>query len=77
MLHVVSKQEAVHCVCAFAENRPPRTDTVALSGACGRVLAADVIAQEDVPAFDRSTMDGFAVCAADTFGASAAGPSQL
>ena len=77
MLHVVSKQEAVQYVCAFADNRTLRTDTVALSAACGRVLAADVIAREDVPAFARTTMDGFAVCAADTFGASAAVPSQL
>ena len=77
MLHVVSKQEAVQCVCAFAENHPLQTEQVMLSLACGRVLAADVIAREDVPAFDRTTMDGFAVCAADTFGASAAVPSQL
>ena len=43
----------------------------------GSVLAADVTAGEDVPAFDRSTVDGFAVCAADTFGASGAMPAQL
>ena len=33
------------------------------------MLAADVTAAVDVPAFDRSNMDGFAVQAADTFGA--------
>ena len=77
MLHVVTKEEAVQCVRAFAKSVAPRTEEISLSRAFGRTLAADVIAQEDVPAFDRSTMDGYAVCAADTFGASAAMPSQL
>ena len=77
MLHVVTREEAVQTVRAFAQSVSPRTETVCLSQACGRTLSADVIAAQDVPAFDRTTMDGFAVCAADTFGASAAVPAQL
>jgi molybdopterin molybdotransferase len=46
--------------------RPLAAETVALSDALGRVLAEEVRAQEDVPAFDNSAMDGFAVRAADT-----------
>ncbi|MGZ8754414.1 MAG: molybdopterin biosynthesis protein, partial [Acidimicrobiia bacterium] len=47
----------------------PHTEKVGLASALGRVLADDVMALVDVPAFDRSNMDGFAVRAADTFGA--------
>ena len=40
-----------------------------LAAALGRVLAEDVVAAVDVPSFDRSNFDGFAVRAADTYGA--------
>lgn len=56
----------------------PAAETgVDLAAALGRVLAAPVCAPEDVPGFDRSTVDGFAVRAADTFGASEALPAYL
>ncbi len=43
----------------------------------GRCLASNVLAREDVPGFDRSTMDGFAVRARDTYGASEGLPSYV
>lgn len=43
----------------------------------GRVLAADVTAREDVPLTSRSGMDGYAVRAADVFGASEGNPAYL
>jgi len=46
--------------------RPPAPETVALRDALGRVLAEEVYAAEDVPAFDNSAMDGFAVRASDS-----------
>jgi putative molybdopterin biosynthesis protein len=52
--------------CAHIE---PRSEEVLLDDAHGRVLAADVTAWVDVPGFDRSNVDGFAVRANDTFGA--------
>ena len=45
-------------------------ERVGLSGLLGRVLAEDVPAGVDVPAFDRSNVDGFAVRAEETYGAS-------
>jgi molybdopterin molybdotransferase len=45
-------------------------ETVPLSAAAGRVLAAPVVSNIDVPGFDRATMDGYAVVADDTEGAS-------
>jgi molybdopterin molybdotransferase len=50
---------------------------VPLSAAVGRVLAAPVVSQVDVPAFRRAAMDGFAVRGADTFGAEASNPLAL
>ncbi len=46
-------------------------ETVPLDSLAGRVLASDVVSQVDVPAFPRSMMDGYAVVASDTLGASA------
>ncbi len=43
-----------------------RRERVSLEDARGRVLAADVVAAFDVPPFDRASMDGYAVLAADT-----------
>ena len=58
---------------------PPttRTERVALGDAGGRVLARDAVAQQDVPPFSRAGMDGYAVVAEDTFGASRYEPKTL
>ena len=44
--------------------RPLDPETVCLATALGRVLAADLASDVDVPAFDRSNMDGYALRAA-------------
>ena len=54
-----------------------RTERVRLADAAGRVVAADVTAPIDVPPFSRSAMDGYAVVAADTAGASRSTPRRL
>ncbi len=54
-----------------------RTEDVPLHEATGRVLAADIISDMDLPDFVRSTMDGYAVPASSTFGASEANPAYL
>src|SRR6476659_7392431 len=48
------------------ETRPLAPERVLLEGARGRILAEDIIADTDLPPFDRSQMDGYAVQAADT-----------
>ena len=45
--------------------------------ACGRVLAEKIISRKNIPGFNRSTMDGYAVKARDTFGASDSLPAYL
>jgi putative molybdopterin biosynthesis protein len=52
-------------------------EAVPLSAALGRVLAADVIAGVDVPAFDRSNLDGYALRAEETFGAAEEAPRRF
>lgn len=54
-----------------------KTELVPLSQAFDRVLAEDVLSQEYVPDFDRSTVDGYAVHARDTFGCSDSIPALL
>ena len=54
-----------------------RTERVPLIEADGRVVAADLLAAMDVPPFDRAAMDGYAVIAADTFGAGTHAPKTL
>ena len=56
---------------------PLGAEPVPLRAALGRVLAADVESPHPVPGFDNSSMDGFAVRAVDTRGASAAAPVAL
>ncbi len=56
---------------------PLNAEQVPLREALGRVLAADVESADPVPSFDNSSMDGFAVRAADTRGARADAPVSL
>jgi len=76
MLTVLSVTAAREKVLAGIE---PKTalEKVPLLSADGRLLARPLTAPRDLPSFDRSTMDGFAVVAADTFGAADALPSLL
>ncbi len=74
-LEVVSVAEAIETVRRIAP--PGGCEDVPLEDALHRVLAKDVCADIDVPGFDRSTVDGYAVAAADTVGASEAIPAML
>ena len=74
-LEVVPVSEAVEVVRRIAP--PPGCEDAALEDALYRVLARDVSADIDIPGFDRSTVDGYAVAAADTTGASEAIPAML
>jgi len=76
-LKVVSRDEAERI---FNGAFPPSSlppETRPIGEALGRVLAEDLAAPVDVPGFARANMDGFAVRAADTFGASEEEPCEL
>ena len=57
--------------------KPVKMEAVPLSQCCGRILAQVLIAQENVPAFDRSAYDGYALRAEDTASASKGSPVTL
>ena len=57
--------------------KPLGSESVPFDRALGRVLAEEVVSKVDVPPFDRSAVDGYAVRAADTYGASELKPSRL
>ncbi|MBP7227563.1 MAG: molybdopterin molybdotransferase MoeA [Longilinea sp.] len=64
----------------FFRHLPPvqvQAELLPTYAALGRVLASDVLAEEALPAFARSSVDGYAVRAADTFGASDSLPAYL
>ena len=76
MLHVKTPEEVLALI--ESEFAPvAETEPVSLGAAMGRILAEDIAATEYVPDFDRSTVDGYAVRARDTFGCSDAIPAIL
>jgi len=72
--HVITADQFIEQLAGF-----PRlgSETVPLDDAVGRVLATDIAAREDLPEGARSTVDGYAVRAEDTFGASESIPALL
>lgn len=74
---LVSIEEAVQTLFENLKLQPLKKVRVSLPEALNRVLAEDVKAEEDLPRFDRSAVDGFAVRAVDTFGASQFKPKIL
>ncbi len=76
-LEVIDRDEAESRWHAHLEPGSLEAESVALEDALGRVLAEHVRASVDVPSFDRSNLDGFAVRAEDTFGATEEAPVRL
>jgi molybdopterin molybdotransferase len=76
VLSVKTPEEVLRLIQGFPF-KTPSAAAVPLSDALGRVLAEDIISGEFVPDFNRSTVDGYAVRAADTFGSSESIPAIL
>src|ERR1700683_3823550 len=76
-LQVLDRDEAERRFRAALSLTPRGIEQVPLDAALGRVLAAHVVSPVDVPSFDRSNVDGFAVVAEDTFGASEEAPRSV
>jgi len=74
-LNVIPVADAITVITRIAPQPVP--EEVSLEQSAGRVLAADVTADTDIPGFDRSVVDGYAVRAADTTGAGDAIPAML
>src|SRR5436305_10766993 len=76
-LEVVSAEEARARFARHIELAPLPGETVTLAFALGRALATDVTAPIDVPPFDRANVDGCALRAAETAGASDSAPRRF
>jgi molybdopterin molybdotransferase len=73
---LISYEEALERICKSIKPIK-RTESVSIEKAFNRVLAEDIVANISVPPFDRAAMDGYAVKAEETFGASSFKPKTL
>ncbi len=76
-LNVIDRDEAERRFRDAIELQPLGSEEIDLADALGRVLAEDIVAGVDVPSFDRSNYDGYAVRAADTYDAREEDPRRL
>lgn len=77
MLMVKSFESTVEMIQNSFYGYPICTEKVNIDDAIGRVLAEDIVSKEDVPHFARSTLDGYAIIASDTFGANESIPAMI
>src|SRR5438105_3108725 len=76
-LNVIDRDEAERRFHAVLDLRPLGAELAPLASALGRVLAEEVRSPVNVPSFDRANVDGYALRAADTVGASELVPRRL
>ncbi|HOT03254.1 MAG TPA: molybdopterin molybdotransferase MoeA [Methanolinea sp.] len=74
-LRTIPVEEAIHAATSIAPH--PGREEIPLEDAAGRVLAEAITADVDIPGFNRSIVDGYAVRASDTIGAGETIPSML
>jgi len=74
-LSVIPVEEALKIIRGSASQMP--VETIHLVNGIGRVLARDISSDIDIPGFNRSTVDGYALNASDTTGAGESIPSML
>jgi len=74
---VVSREEALKMLLDKFTVPAQSHETLSLSSAFNRILSSDIISPEDLPEFNRSTMDGYAVRSRDTFGAAESRPALI
>lgn len=74
---LLSLDEARQVINKHFKPKPLGVESIPLLEALNRVLAEDIIAPLDIPPFNRSTVDGYAVRAEDTYGAEENRPIEL
>lgn len=75
MLRMISVQDALKAILRFTSLLPP--EKIELTSLLGRVLAEDIHSNANIPPFDNSAMDGYAVKASSTSGATSSSPKAL
>jgi molybdopterin molybdotransferase len=75
--NVVTAEQALRLLIENLPRTSPVEKMTAIEEALGMVCSRDIVSPEDLPPFSRSTVDGFAVKAEDTFGATETMPAYL
>ncbi|MEK7308558.1 MAG: gephyrin-like molybdotransferase Glp, partial [Nitrospirota bacterium] len=75
--NVITKEEAINLLLKSLSPALPLESETAIESSFNRVLSRDIASPEDLPGFSRSSMDGFAVNSADTYGANEGMPAYL
>jgi molybdopterin molybdotransferase len=74
---LITVEKALELLFRYAPFRRPAETYLPIEKSCGLIISRNIISPEDLPSFRRSTVDGFAVNSADTFGATEGLPSYL
>ncbi|MCX8022686.1 MAG: molybdopterin molybdotransferase MoeA [Syntrophorhabdaceae bacterium] len=74
-LKSINSKDALEIIKNFPVS--PGTENIHIDEALGRIIAQDIVSEEDIPPFSRSLVDGYAVRAADTYGAKETSPAFL
>lgn len=77
MLNVKTLEETERIISEIFNDIRTDKEYIHLSDAFDRTIAEDIISDEDVPGFNRSTVDGYAVISSDVFGCSESIPALL
>ncbi len=73
----VSVREGLQRILENLPHTAPEAERVSIENSLSRILAEDIYSKEDLPGFDRSSVDGYAVISPDTYGASETMPLYL
>jgi molybdopterin molybdotransferase len=74
---LITVDKALELLLRHAPFKIPGEFTLPLEESYGYILSGDIVSTEDLPSFSRTTVDGFAVNAADTYGATESMPAYL
>ncbi len=75
--NVLPPQQALAALLEVLPSPAPASENVPMQDALGRITAADLVSGQDLPTFPRSTVDGYSLRAADTFGATEGLPAYF
>ena len=74
---LITVEKALDLLLKYTPFKKPAEINLPIEDSYGTIISKDIISPEDLPAFNRSTVDGFAVNSSDTFGATESLPSYL
>ena len=77
MLEALSLSEAINVLKSNFKDFKIKSQIANINESLGRYIYSDILSDQNIPSFSRSTVDGYAVISSDTFGASESYPCRL